>query len=168
MNVVRGISSNKVVVRVADMRTSNLAEQEIVTYSLGSCLGITVYDPLIKVGGMLHVLLPNSSIDPEKANRLPFLFVNTGVPLLFRAMFELGAAKSRLRVKVAGGADMQTAPNSFSVGERNLKALLELFHHNGMFIHGKAVGGHISRTLRLNIATGNACVETPGTQTVTL
>lgn len=168
MNVVRGVSSNKIVVRMADMRTSNIAEQEIVTYSLGSCLGIAVYDPHIKVGGMLHVLLPSSGIDPEKANKLPFLYVNTGVPLLFRAVFELGAMKSRLRVKVAGGADMQVATNSFNVGERNIKALQELFVHNGIIIHNKALGGHISRTFRLNMATGCALVETPGQQTVTL
>ncbi len=168
MNVVRGIPGNKVIVRMADMKASNQVDQEIVTYSLGSCLGIALYDPQIKVGGMLHVLLPTSTIDPEKAGKLPFLFVNTGVPLLFRAVYELGAVKARLMVKVAGGADMQLTNNTFNVGERNLIALTELFAHHGVRICNRAVGGHLSRTFRLNMATGSAYVETPGERTLQL
>ena len=79
------------VVGVADMVASNDGNAELVTYSLGSCLGVTVYDPVKKVGGLLHLMLPDSRIDPKKAVAAPFMFVDTGVPLLFKTVFNLVA-----------------------------------------------------------------------------
>src|ERR1700677_635414 len=92
------------VVGVADMVVSNDTSAEIVTYSLGSCLGITIYDPVKKIGGLLHIMLPDSTIDAAKAMSAPFMFVDTGVPRLFHAAYNLGADRNRLAVKVAGGA----------------------------------------------------------------
>src|SRR5450756_2144113 len=77
------------VVGVADMAVSNDASAEIVTYSLGSCLGITIYDPLKKIGGLLHLMLPASNIDHAKAAEMPYMFVDTGVPRLFHAAYNL-------------------------------------------------------------------------------
>src|SRR6266496_2326919 len=79
------------VVGVADMVTSNDASAELVTYSLGSCLGVTAYDLERKIGGLLHLMLPDSSIDAVKAATLPLMFVDTGIPRLFRAVCNLGA-----------------------------------------------------------------------------
>ena len=128
------------VVGVADMVVSNDGSAEIVTYSLGSCLGVTVYDPVKKVGGMLHLMLPDSTIDAVKANTMPYMFVDTGVPRLFHAAYNLGADRSRLVVKVAGGAQLLDQQGIFNIGIRNLAALEKLIAQNGLRIHAADTG----------------------------
>jgi len=150
------------VVGVADMVVSNDPNAELVTYSLGSCLGITVYDPAKKVGGLLHVMLPDSKIDPVKAISTPYMFVDTGVPRLFQAVYNLGAERSRLVVKVAGGTQSLDEKGIFNIGERNQRALTSLLAHNAYAIHGQDVGGVSSRTLRLDLATGELAIKNPG------
>ena len=91
------------VVGVADLKVARgIDEDFLVTHALGSCLGLTIYDPKCQVGGMLHAMLPMSKINPEKAARNPFLFVDTGVPELFAAFYAAGGDKSRVVVKAAG------------------------------------------------------------------
>jgi len=153
------------VVGVADMVVSNDPNAELVTYSLGSCLGITVYDPTKKVGGLLHVMLPDSKIDPVKAISTPCMFVDTGVPRLFQAACNLGAERSRLVVKVAGGTQSLDEKGIFNIGERNHRALTSLLAHNGYGIQRQDVGGVSSRTLRLDLATGELAIKTPGVNT---
>ncbi len=89
-------------VGVADMKVSRQPEEVLVTHALGSCLGVAVYDPVARVGGILHFMLPDSSLDPAKGQSHPHMFADTGLPQLFRECYRLGAQKSRLRVKVAG------------------------------------------------------------------
>ena len=150
------------VVGVADMVVSNDASADIVTYSLGSCLGIAVYDPQVKVGGLLHVMLPDSKIDANKATTTPFMFVDTGVPRLFQALYNLGAEKWRIVVKVAGGAQLLDPQRVFNIGERNFQVLSELMARNGASIHVKDVGGLASRTMRLEMGTGKVSIKSPG------
>lgn len=150
------------VVGVADMVASNDTGAEIVTYSLGSCLGVAIYDPQAKVGGLLHLMLPTSTIDPAKAVSHPFMFVDTGVPRLFQAVYGLGGDRRRLLVKVAGGAQFLGDERVFNIGQRNIAALTELFHRNGLGIHAKELGGRSSRTVRLDLATGQLFIYTPG------
>ena len=152
------------VVGVAEMVVSNDVAAELVTYSLGSCLGLAIYDPVNRVGGLLHMMLPDSAIDPGKARTCPCMFVNTGVPRLFHAVYELGGQKARLVVKVAGGAQFLDDHHIFNIGERNLQALTLLVGRNGSSIHASAVGGRISRTLRLNLETGRVSIHSPGFQ----
>ena len=148
---------------MADMVASNDPSAELVTYSLGSCLGITIYDPMKKVGGLLHVMLPDSSIDSVKAASAPFMFVDTGVPRLFHAVYNLGAERRRLIVKVAGGAQLLDQEGIFNIGERNHKALSALLARNGLAIHASDVGGLSSRTLRVDMTNGNVSIKSPGT-----
>src|SRR5580658_9633243 len=123
------------VVGVADMVASNDSSAEIVTYSLGSCLGITIYDPIKKIGGLLHIMLPDSKIHAAKAVSAPFMFVDTGVPRLFHAAYNLGADRSRLAVKVAGGAQLLDQQGIFNIGPRNFDALQKLLAQNGLKVH---------------------------------
>jgi len=153
------------VVGVADMVVSNDSSAELVTYSLGSCLGITVYDPVRKIGGLLHIMLPESKIDAAKAVSTPLMFVDTGVPRLFQAVCNLGAERSRLAVKVAGGAHLLDEQGIFNIGERNANALRSLLARNGYAIHAWDVGGLSSRTLRLNLTTGEVTIKPPGNNT---
>ena len=150
------------VVGVADMAVSNDSSAEIVTYSLGSCLGITIYDPVKKIGGLLHIMLPDSKIDPVKAANIPAMFVDTGVPRLFHATYNLGADRSRLVVKVAGGAQLLDQQGIFNIGARNFDALGKLLAQNGLKAHASDVGGLSSRTVRLDLTTGLVTVKTPG------
>jgi len=150
------------VVGVADMVVSNDSSAELITYSLGSCLGITVYDPLKKIGGLLHIMLPDSTIDALKAQTHPFMFVDTGVPKLFQSLFNLGAERHRLIAKVAGGAQLMDQQGIFNIGERNYKAFSAMLARNNILIQGMDVGGLSSRTLRMDLTTGKVTIKTPG------
>ncbi len=150
------------VVGVADMVVSNDSSADIVTYSLGSCLGITVYDPVKKIGGLLHLMLPDSTIDAVKAGTMPYMFVDTGVPRLFHAAYNLGADRSRLVVKVAGGAQMLDQQGIFNIGLRNFAALEKIISQNGLRIHAADTGGLSSRTVRMDLTTGNVSIKSPG------
>lgn len=141
----------------------------IVTYGLGSCLGLAVYDPVARAGGLLHVMMPASSISPEKAERSPYLFVDTGVPLFFRRCYQLGAEKRRLVVKLAGGAAPNCADGGadhFQIGKRNLVQLRKLLWKNGVLLGGEDVGGTASRTLSVDLATGETRLRSGGTEWV--
>jgi chemotaxis protein CheD len=150
------------VVGVADMVVSNDSSAEIVTYSLGSCLGIMIYDPVKKVGGLLHIMLPDSKIDAAKAVSAPFMFVDTGVPRLFHAAYNLGADRNRLVVKVAGGSQLLDDRGIFNIGSRNCDALEKLLAQNGLRAHATDLGGMSSRTVRLDLTNGSITVKTPG------
>jgi chemotaxis protein CheD len=144
------------------MVVSNDAGAEIVTYSLGSCLGIAIYDPLKKVGGLLHIMLPDSSIDSSKASTTPAMFVDTGVPRLFHGAYNLGADRSRLIIKVAGGAQLLDAQGIFNIGARNFIALEKILAQNGLRLQAVDVAGMQSRTMRLDLTNGNITIKTPG------
>jgi chemotaxis protein CheD len=155
------------VVGIAEMAVSTRRDERLVTYALGSCLGVTVYDPVAGVGGLLHVMLPSSDIDPEKAHKNPYLFVDTGVPELFRACYRAGAVKERLIVKVVGGAfsGEDEHADQFQVGKRNLITFKKLLWKNGVILRGEAVGGQrLSRTVSLRLDTGEVLVKANGTE----
>jgi chemotaxis protein CheD len=154
----------KHIVGVADMVISAQCDDQIITHALGSCLGITVYDPVSRVGGMLHVMLPLSSIDTQKATENPYMFVDTGVPRLFLECYKAGGQKQRLVVKVAGGASTGgDREDFFQIGKRNFVALRKLLWKNGVLIESSDVGGTDSRTITLDIATGELTMRANGT-----
>ena len=146
------------VVDIADMQVSSDRRATLVTYSLGSCIGVAIWDPQVRVGGMIHYMLPESSLSPEKAKANPPMFADTGVPALFRAVYELGAVKKRLIVKVAGGSQLLDDKGTFNIGKRNYVMLRKIFWKNGVLIDGEDIGGSISRTVRLNVDTGRVTV----------
>ncbi len=154
----------RIVVGIADMKLSASRSDQLITHALGSCLGITVYDPVAGVGGMLHVMLPQSSIDAEKAAENPHMFVDTGVPRLFLESYKLGAQKARLVVKVAGGASTQGHPDDdyFQIGKRNILMLRKLLWKNGVLIKAEDVGGTSSRTMTLDLNTGAVTLKVLG------
>lgn len=147
------------VVDIADFRVSNDPRTELVTYSLGSCIGVAIWDPEVCVGGMLHFMLPSSSIVPQKAASQPGMFADTGLPAMFRAAYTLGAAKHRIVVKVAGGAQLLDDHGTFNIGKRNYEALREILQKNGVRLSAADVGGTASRTLRLQIASGKITLK---------
>ena len=147
------------VVGVGDLKfaAAGAGAGRLVTYALGSCLGVCVHDPEAGVAGLLHVMLPSSAVDPARAALSPAMFVDTGVPLLFKESYKLGARKERLVVRVVGGAHQAEREDAdqFQIGKRNLLALRKLLWRNNVLVRAEDVGGsRVSRTVYLDAATG--------------
>lgn len=152
----------KLIVGVADMKVSNNPEDVLVTYSLGSCIGLAVYDPVANVGGLLHYMLPESLLDGNKAKKNPYMFGDTGIPLLFKATYQLGAKKNRLKILVVGGAQILDQKGLFNIGKRNHAILRKMFWKNNVMIDFEEVGGSSNRTLKLEIKSGETWLKTSG------
>jgi chemotaxis protein CheD len=148
------------------MKTSNDPNATLVTYSLGSCIGVAIYDPTAKVGGLLHYMLPESSLDGEKAKRNPFMFADTGIPLLFKTTYKLGAVKQRMRVVVVGGAQVLDQKGFFNIGKRNHMAIRKIFWKNKVMVDYEDVGGNVNRTIRLNVANGEMMLKVSGQEEI--
>ncbi len=149
----------RIVVGISDIKVSGNVEDVLITYALGSCLGVAVYDPWARVGGMLHFMLPDSSLDPQKAKDNPAMFADTGIPVLFKACYRLGAEKKRMVVKVAGGANILDSANRFQIGQKNITALRKIFWKNNVLIDGEDVGRDNHRTIQLAVASGRVNVK---------
>ncbi|WP_020590099.1 chemotaxis protein CheD [Desulfobacter curvatus] len=156
----------KQIVGVADMKVSNNPADDVITYSLGSCIGLVIYDPVARVGGILHYMLPESVIDKEKAARKPFMFADTGIPRLFKTAYAMGAKKPRIKIFVAGGAEILDQNGFFNIGKRNYLALKKMFFKNKVMIDKQEVGGNINRTVRIEIASGDIFLKTSGSKEV--
>lgn len=152
----------ELVVGVGDMKVSNDPTAVLATYSLGSCIGVCIYDPSAKVGGLLHYMLPESELDRKKSEKNPFMFGDTGIPLLFKTSYRYGAEKHRLKVFVFGGAQILDQNGLFNIGKRNILVLRKLFWRNNIMIDREEVGGMVSRTLKLDIATGDLWLKASG------
>jgi chemotaxis protein CheD len=146
---------NRRVIGIGELVVSNLTNQVIATHAVGSCIAVCVYDPVAQVAGMLHFLLPESSINAARAERHPAVFADTGIPLLFQTAYAYGLSKQRAIVKIVGGAEMpQNATAGFNTGRRNAVAARNLLWRNGVFTAGEDVGGAHARTVHLSVETG--------------
>ena len=152
----------KIIVGVSDMKSSGDPAATLVTYSLGSCIGIAIFDPVAKAGGLLHYMLPESALDESKAKRKPFMFADTGIPALFKDTYRLGAKKQRMKVVVVGGAQILDQKGFFNIGKRNHMAVRKIFWKNKVMIDHEDVGGNVNRTIRLDIATGEIHIKVSG------
>jgi chemotaxis protein CheD len=150
-----------VVVGMADCRVSAAQDDEVATFALGSCIGLAVYDPQVRVGGLLHFMLPDSSIAMQGETN-PYKFADTGIPRLLDGVCALGASKRRLEVWAAGAASMLASAGGFEIGKRNHQALRTLLWKAGLLLQGEAVGGNQSRSVRLEIATGHFWIQESG------
>ncbi len=155
----RGKSQIRRVVGVADMVVSASPDELLVTYSLGSCIAVVIFDPVACVGGMLHYMLPESSLDAEKAAKNPCMFADTGITRLFKSSYQLGAKKENIVVKTAGGAQMLDASGLFNIGKRNYLAMRKIFWKNNVAIAAEHVGGEVNRTVRLEMDTGRVILK---------
>jgi chemotaxis protein CheD len=137
---------DSLVVGISDMAVSTKGET-IVTYSLGSCLGLTAYDPESGVSGLIHCLLPLSKIDPEKARNKPYMFVDKGVTKFLGELLKKGAKKKNLVIKAAGCGAALNSSGSFNIGQRNFTVLRKILWKNNLLIAGKDIGGSKARTM---------------------
>ncbi len=151
----------KLIAAVGDMKVGHKGDK-IITYALGSCLGLVVHDPEAKVGGILHAMLPLSKINREKAKSNPFMFVDTGVQEMIRTLYEMGGAKSRFVVKAVGCASPLGKEEMFKIGERNHIILQKLLWKNNILIDNEAIGGSNSRSIFFNVSTGVTIIKCRG------
>jgi chemotaxis protein CheD len=150
------------VVGVGDCKLTADPETVLVTYALGSCIAVALYDPETRVAGLLHFMLPESTIDAQGGVACPFRYADTGTPMLFREAYRMGADKKRLIVRLAGGAAVFDDGGVFNIGKRNNTAIRKILWKAGVRIHAEDVGGNCSRTVRLDTGTGKFLVQTPG------
>ncbi|MDY2685462.1 MAG: chemotaxis protein CheD [Selenomonadaceae bacterium] len=147
-------------VGMADYKVGK-APDTIISYGLGSCIGISLYDPQAKVGGLLHIMLPDSK--QARASDNPAKFADTGMPLLLRDVLALGAVRSRLVAKMAGGAQMFAFANAtdiMRVGARNAEAVKSILNEMNIRLLAEDTGGTYGRTVSINLENGSYKVKT--------
>lgn len=150
------------VVGIADLHVAK-APDTITTIGLGSCVGVTIYDPSTQVGGLVHVLLPKCDIVPPSN---PAKYADTGIPELIRRMLARGAKRSSMVAKMAGGADMFSALGSksdiFMIGQRNVEMCVNVLKKEGIKLTRRDTGGTYGRTIELNTESGQLRIKTIG------
>ena len=133
----------------------------IISYGLGSCIGISLYDPQTKIGGLLHIMLPDSK--QARASDNPAKFADTGLPLMLNDVIKAGASKSRLVAKIAGGAQMFAFANAtdiMRVGARNAEAVKRILQGMGIKVVAEDTGGTYGRTVSIDLTNGAYKVKT--------
>jgi chemotaxis protein CheD len=151
-----------IMVGMAEIKVSKHSGDVLVALGLGSCVGVCVYDRQAKIAGMAHVVLPaklHAGEDP------PGKFANTAVPALLEEMSRQGAVFSRLKVAVAGGAQLFSfngAGPRLDVGQRNQAAVLSALEECGLTVAGQDLGGSIGRTVHFWVENGCVRVKTIG------
>jgi chemotaxis protein CheD len=152
----------QVTVEISDMKVSEDPGEILVTYSLGSCVGLALFDRVAGVGGMIHCMLPLSKIDADKARVRPFMFVDSGVTQLLTTLFEMGAQRKNLVAKVAGAGSPLGKEETFRIGQRNYTILRKLLWKNSILIDAEDIGGSKARTMYLYMADGLVTVKSEG------
>ncbi|HCF83293.1 MAG TPA: chemotaxis protein CheD [Ruminococcaceae bacterium] len=126
----------------------------LVTYALGSCVGICLLDSSAGVGGLSHIMLPDSTTGVNSAAN-PMRFADTAIPMLIREMERLGASRSRLRAKIAGGATMFALANDkFNIGDRNVTEVKKMLAKERIPILAEDTGADYGRTVFFYPETG--------------
>lgn len=159
---------HEIPVKVADQAVAS-AGSTLVTLGLGSCVAIALYDPAARVGGLAHVLLPEPSLSRDASN--PAKFATTAVPLLIERMLQMGARRTRLTARLAGGASMfgnLLTSATFNMGERNIVAARAALAAAGVPIRGEEVGGERGRSVRFHVADGRVVVSSVACEPIVL
>ncbi|MCB4791132.1 MAG: chemotaxis protein CheD [Elusimicrobia bacterium] len=149
----------KILIEVADFKVAN-SGTILETLSLGSCVGIVLYDQVSKVGGMAHIMLPDSTLSKIQAS--PMKFADTSLRLMLSKMLELGADKNRVIAKIAGGASMfesATEEKVMNIGDRNVEAVKKVLKELNIRLLAEDTGENYGRTIEFNLATGRMLVK---------
>ncbi|MEG0368413.1 MAG: chemotaxis protein CheD [Hungatella sp.] len=148
-------------VGIADMKMTRY-EGTIITYALGSCIGICLYDPMIKLGALVHIMLPQvGNMDPANV----FKYADTGLTETLRKMYAFGAVKNRMMAKIAGGAKMFDIPGDATfgnIGLRNVESVRSELRREGIMLRGEETGANYARTMLLDVSNGQVVVRTYG------
>ena len=151
---------SKSVIGIADMKFAQ-KEGVLITYALGSCIGICLYDPVIKLGGLLHIMLP---LNMETGRKNPLKYADTGFNEMLKKMTSMGANKARMTAKIAGGAKMFEVNGGSlgNIGQRNIESVRMQLKKHGIRLLKEDVGGSVARTMLFDVSNGMACIRSYG------
>ena len=154
------MNENKLIVGIADMKMAQKGER-LITYALGSCIGICLYDPQIKLAAMVHIMLP---INMQAGRKNTFKYADTGIRETLNQMVAKGAMKERITAKIAGGARMFEVSGGTlgSIGQRNSESVHQVLRRENIRLLWEDVGGKVARTMEFDSATGNGVIRSYG------
>lgn len=163
MNLSQQPMSMMTAVNFCDLKISQNPAETLVAFSIGSGIVVSIYDPVTKAGGMLSFVLPESlAMLPERAERHPCMFADTGLPALLEALLDIGAKTENIKVVIAGGAQILGQKDEFNIGLKNCQAVSAFFKNNDLIIDYEDTGGISRRTLSLDIGSGCNIIQTLG------
>ncbi|HMO26541.1 MAG TPA: chemotaxis protein CheD [Tepidisphaeraceae bacterium] len=152
----------QITVSISDARVSSNVGDTLVTFSLGSCIGVAVYDPQMPAAGLLHFQLPSATMDAARAQQNPCMFGDSGLEFLLKQMEAKGANRKRLKVRIMGGAKMLADNSTFDIGKRNHTAIRKALWQHGLFLDKEDCGGTVPRTVYFNVADGRITMKRGG------
>lgn len=147
-------------VGMADLKVGK-APDSIVSYGLGSCVGIALYDPQTKVGGLAHIMLPDST--QARATDNTAKFADTALPVMLDLIIAMGGSRNRLTAKIAGGSQMFSfaqATEVMRIGDRNSEAVKSVLKSLAIRLLAEDVGGNYGRTVELLLDSGTFLIKT--------
>lgn len=150
----------EIILGLGDYAVSRTPGDHLKTFALGSCVAVVMYDPFIKAAGMIHVVLPEASLAPEKVPEKPGYFADTGLRALMKEMRQLGSF-GRILTKLVGGAQIADANFTFNIGKRNILAVKKNLWALHMGVLAEDLGGTFSRTVKIETDTGQVLVSNP-------
>jgi chemotaxis protein CheD len=162
MSSLRIQARERRIVGIGELLVSADPQDVLVTFSLGSCVGVSLFDPVRGVGGLIHCMLPLATHDPERARRAPAIFVDSGLNRLLDEVFALGARRDELVVKLAGGGSHAPGSDAFRIGERNCAVVRKVLWKNDLLLAAHDTGGSEARTMTLYLADGRTTVRSRG------
>ena len=155
------MSDSKLTVGIADMKMLK-GEGILVTYALGSCIGLCFHDPRLRLGALLHIMLP---LNMETGRTHPLKYADTGIKETLKALEAKGAMRSRMTVKIAGGAKMFEVSGGGglgNIGQRNIESVHAILKRENLRLSGEHTGGTVARTMLFDVVTGQACIRSYG------
>ena len=151
-----------IIVGISDARVSANPDDVLATYSLGSCIGVAVQDPITKVAGLLHFQLPTATADPTRAGERPCMYADSGMAALLAEIARHGGVQRRLRIRIAGGAQMLNDANFFDIGRRNHAAIRKVLWKLGLLLESEHIGGNAPRSIFMRVADGSLTIKSNG------
>lgn len=154
------MNEQKLTVGIADMKLLQ-GEGTLITYALGSCIGLCFHDQRLRLGALLHIMLP---LNMEAGRTHPLKYADTGIKETLRQMEARGASKSRMTVKIAGGAKMFEVLGAGlgNIGQRNIESVHTILRREGIPLLAEDVGGTVARTLLFDVGSGQGCIRCYG------
>lgn len=162
MGILTKDTTIKRTVGIADMIVSKNPDETLITYSLGSCLGVIFYDPFEKIAGLIHIMLPESKIEKLSKDSIafnPYKYVDTGIPLIIKKMLKYGSKKNQLLISVFGGAQVFDREDYFNIGKRNYVSLRKILWKESLLIKNEHVGGKVHRSVKINVESGEIMLD---------
>ena len=150
-------------VNFSESKISTNPSETLVAFSIGSGIGVSMYDAVTGVGAVLNFVLPDSAtILPARAKHLPYMFADTGMQTLLDALNDIGVKTETMKVVLAGGAHILDQPSGFNIGLKNHQAITSILSRKNLVLHHEDIGGCSRRTLSLDIRSGCSTIQTLG------